>query len=210
MLVKYTLQTSSGYSRKIQDYIQGRGRTSDFVFPNGCKNVRPGKYLFQQRTIELLFKEIIVRRQRTGQACSGHCLGKRLSKISEAEVPPSPLPTGTGLALSLLAEAPCAEGSPTGQPGSSEHEAHGSVSSGLLEALQPMQVCWAKSGSLNSYSFTPGGGWVKVKGSSCELSLPPAISGKGYTVIRHWHLSASHWNTWLGQGTITRSGQDCS
>lgn len=32
MLVKYTLQTSSGYSRKIQDYIQGRGRTSDFLF----------------------------------------------------------------------------------------------------------------------------------------------------------------------------------
>lgn len=112
MLVKYTLRTSSGYSRKIQDYIQGRGRTSDFVFPNGCKNVRPGKYLFQQRTIELLFKEIIVRKQRTGQACSGHCLGKRLSNISEAEVPPSPLTTGTGLALSLLAEAPCEEGLP--------------------------------------------------------------------------------------------------
>lgn len=37
MLVKYTLQTSSGYSRKIQYYIQGRGRTSDFVFPKGAK-----------------------------------------------------------------------------------------------------------------------------------------------------------------------------
>lgn len=112
MLVKYTLQTSSGYSRKIQDYIQGRGRTSDFVFPNGCKNVCPGEYLFQQRTIELLFKEIIVRKQRTGQACSGHCLGKRLSNVFRAEAPPSPLPTGMGLALALLAEAPCAEGLP--------------------------------------------------------------------------------------------------
>lgn len=112
MLVKYTLQTSSGYSRKIQDYIQGRGRTSDFIFPNGCKNMCPGEYLFQQRTIELLFKEIIVRKQRTGQACSGHCLGKRLSNISVAEVPPSPVPTGTGLLLTLLAEAPCVEGLP--------------------------------------------------------------------------------------------------
>jgi len=36
VLVKYTLQTSSGYSRKIQDYIQGRGRTSDF-FPTGAE-----------------------------------------------------------------------------------------------------------------------------------------------------------------------------
>lgn len=112
MLVKYTLQTSSGYSRKIQDYIQGRGRTSDFIFPNGCKNVCPGEYLFQQRTIELLFKEIIVRKQRTGQVCSGHCLGKRLPNISGAEAPPSPLPAGTGLSLALLAEAPCAEGLP--------------------------------------------------------------------------------------------------
>lgn len=112
MLVKYTLQTSSGYSRKIQDYIQGRGRTSDFVCPNGCKNVCPGEYLFQQRTIELLFKEIIVRKQRTGQACSGHCLGKRLSNISRAEAPPSPLPAGTGFSLALLAEAPWAEGLP--------------------------------------------------------------------------------------------------
>lgn len=112
MLVKYTLQTSSGYSRKIQDYIQGRGRTSDFVFPSGCKNVCPGEYLFQQETIELLFKEIIVRKQRTGQACSGHCLGKRLSNISGTEAPPSPLPTGTGLLFTLLPEAPCAEGLP--------------------------------------------------------------------------------------------------
>lgn len=110
MLVKYTLQTSSGYSRKIQDYIQGRGRTSDFFFPNGCKNVCPGEYLFRQRTIELLFKQIIVRKQRTGQACSGHCLGKRLSNLSGAEAPPSPLPAGTGLSLALLAEAPCTEG----------------------------------------------------------------------------------------------------
>lgn len=138
MLVKYTLQTSSGYSRKIQDYIQGRGRTSDFVFPNGCKNVCPGEYLFQQRTIELLFKEIIVRKQRTGQACSGHCLGRRLSNISGAEAPPYLLPTHTGLVLTLLAEAPLCRGAPTGQPGSSGHEAHGSLSSGLLEALQAM------------------------------------------------------------------------
>lgn len=71
-----------------------------------------GEYLFQQRTIELLFKEIIVRKQRTGQACSGQCLGKRLSNISEAEAPPSPVPTGTGLSLTLPAEAPCVEGLP--------------------------------------------------------------------------------------------------
>lgn len=128
MLVKYTLQTSSGYSRKIQDYIQDRGRTSDFVCPNGCKNVCPGEYLFQQRTIELLFKEIIVRKQRTGQACSGHCLGKRLSNISRAEAPPP-------------GRSPLGRGAPTAQPGSSGHEAHGSASSGLLEALQPFSQC---------------------------------------------------------------------
>lgn len=90
---------------RITFKVEAEHQTS--FFPSGCKNVCPGEYLFRQRTIELLFKQIIVRKQRTGLACSGHCLGKRLPTVSWDEAPSSPLPTGTGLSLTLLAEGLC-------------------------------------------------------------------------------------------------------
>jgi len=62
---------------------------------------------------------------------------------------PLPLPPGTGLALALLAEAPCAEG--LWQVGWVPQEVRLMVLCHLrsLSTLQPIsqfEVCWAKSG----------------------------------------------------------------
>lgn len=141
---------------RITFKVEAEHQTSWVFFPNGCKNVRPGEHLFRQRTIELLFKQIIVRKQRTGLACTGHCLGKRLSNLSWDEVPSAPLPQGTGLALAPLAEAPCAEG--LWQVGWDAQEVRVRVllcHLGSLGALQPIsQFQVIKLGSLNPYSIS--------------------------------------------------------
>lgn len=94
---------------RITFKVEAEHQTS--FFPMGAKMYVQGNTSSNKELLNY-YSEIIVRKQRTGQACSGHCLGKRLSNISGAEVPPFLLPTGTGLALALLAEAPCAEGLP--------------------------------------------------------------------------------------------------
>ena len=63
-------------------------------------------------------------------------------------------------------------------------EAHGSVSSGLLEGFRAHQPISSMLGKFNVIikflqSFINEGGRVKVKGSSCELSLSPPTPGEG-------------------------------